>query len=34
MVSDLLTLLAMVIMASVISYAIGYHDGHKYGRRR
>ena len=34
MLADLFTLIAINIMVAVVCYGVGYHDGHKYGRRR
>lgn len=34
MLADLFTLIAVNIMVAIICYGLGYHDGHKYGRRR
>ena len=31
---DVFTLLAANVIVAVICYGLGYHDGHKYGRRR
>ena len=33
MLADLFTLIAVNIIVAIVCYGLGYHDGHKYGRR-